>query len=101
MERESFWGIASVLLLATLFHYLASSYYKAGLNRYPGPLLAKFTKLWHWLNVQTGKHYERLLKLHRDYGDVVRIGPNEISIGRPDYVSRIYGVSPGYLKVSW
>ncbi|KAL9106661.1 MAG: hypothetical protein Q9227_008313 [Pyrenula ochraceoflavens] len=93
-------AVVYIVFLCAVIHNLASSYFKAGLNRYPGPLLAKFTKLWHLLDVLSNKHHEHLIQLHKKYGDIVRIGPNELSISRPDYVPRVYGLNPGYLKKS-
>ncbi|PQE28648.1 cytochrome P450 protein [Rutstroemia sp. NJR-2017a BBW] len=39
-----------------------------------------------------------MIRLHRKYGDVVRIGPNALSIARVDYVPKIYGISSGFTK---
>ncbi|EKM51985.1 uncharacterized protein PHACADRAFT_212598 [Phanerochaete carnosa HHB-10118-sp] len=50
------------------------------LAKYPGPILAKITKLHHALIVHTGKQHLHIKSLHEQYGDVVRIGPNEVSI---------------------
>ena len=90
---------ASILLTVTATFYLVRQYRKNGLNRYPGPWLAKFTKLWLRFNVKTNQHQHHLLKLHRKYGPVVRIGPNNLSIASPDYVALIYGVKNEFLKV--
>lgn len=95
------WSVCLLLAILTLSIILEAlrNYYYGGLNRYPGPLLAKFTDFWHWLDVQSNQHHHHIIHLHRHYGDVVRIGPNKLSISRPDYVPHVYGVSTGFLKV--
>ncbi|KAF4625151.1 hypothetical protein G7Y89_g13018 [Cudoniella acicularis] len=80
---ELFWALAAVVGAAVLFQLLAT-YYHNGLNRYPGPLLAKFTRLWYRLDVKANRHQQHLIELHRKYGDVVRIGPNSLSVSNAD-----------------
>lgn len=87
------------LLTATLAYYLVGQYTCNGLNRYPGPWLARFTKFWLRHSVKSNQHQRHLLDLHRKHGDVVRIGPNNLSIANPECVSPIYGVKNAFLKV--
>ena len=92
--------IRVLLLIVTVIGYqLARNYFRGGLNRYPSPVLAKLTKFWHRGDVKSNQHQHHLIELHRKYGDVVRIGANTLSISRPDYVPRVYGVTAGFLKV--
>lgn len=88
-----------IIFVAGIACYLASIYRKNGLNRYPGPLLAKFTNLWYLLDVRTNLHCFHIAELHKKYGDVVRIGPNTLSIANLDYIPRIYGTKDEFLKV--
>ncbi|KAG6816460.1 hypothetical protein H0H87_005943 [Tephrocybe sp. NHM501043] len=50
------------------------------LAKYPGPLMCRISKLWLAFLSLGGKQHMYYLKLHEQYGDVVRIGPNELSI---------------------
>ncbi|KAL5514477.1 hypothetical protein ACEPAG_2565 [Sanghuangporus baumii] len=50
------------------------------LSKYPGPVLAKISKLWITYRQARGKLHLDLKELHGRYGLYVRIGPNEISI---------------------
>lgn len=93
-----FWALAAIAGVVVVSQLLAE-YYHHGLNRYPGPILAKFTRMWYRLDVKANRHPQHLTELHRKYGDVVRIGPNSLSLSSPAYVPRLYGVSQGYLKV--
>lgn len=87
------------LLTATLSYYLVTQYTLNGLSRYPGPWLAKFTKFWHRRSIKSNQHQRHLLQLHQRYGDVVRIGPNNLSVANPKCISLIYGVKNEFLKV--
>ncbi|KAL6308816.1 high nitrogen upregulated cytochrome P450 monooxygenase 2 [Sparassis latifolia] len=50
------------------------------LARYPGPLLLKISKFpMGWVTFQ-GRTHTHGRALHKRYGDIVRIGPNEVSI---------------------
>ena len=99
-SKGTFLLTASLLLIVTATFYLVAQYRKNGLNRYPGPWLAKFTKLWLRLNVKTNQHQHHLLELHRRYGPTIRIGPNNLSIASPECVALIYGVKNEFLKVT-
>nr|BAL05177.1 cytochrome P450 [Phanerodontia chrysosporium] len=49
------------------------------LARYPGPWLLKTSKLWIVRRVKRGGQWRYIRELHQRFGDVVRIGPNELS----------------------
>ena len=91
--------ILIILPVVGIVYQLLASYLQNGLNRYPGPWLAKFTKLWHRLDAKSNQHQHHLLELHRQHGDVVRIGPNTLSIANPDFIPKIFGVKNEFLKV--
>ncbi|KAF8523923.1 cytochrome P450 [Hysterangium stoloniferum] len=64
----------------------------------PGPKLAAVTNLWKTRAVYRKNFTTELHQQHLKYGDVVRIGPNEVSIISPDEVSEIYGQKSTFLK---
>ncbi|GJE91627.1 cytochrome P450 [Phanerochaete sordida] len=78
----------SALSLSILFYRLGPLH---PLSRYPGPLPAKVTKLWHAWQVHAGKQHLYLQRLHDKYGDIVRIGPNEVSIRDASCIMPILG----------
>ncbi|KAG5715374.1 Cytochrome P450 67, partial [Termitomyces sp. T112] len=57
------------------------------LAKYPGPLPCKITKLYFAIVAFGGKQHKWYNELHRRYGDVVRIGPNELSFCSPDLIA--------------
>ncbi|KAI1776940.1 cytochrome P450 [Hypoxylon cercidicola] len=64
------------------------------LSRYPGPILAKITKIPMVLAKYRGDaHWFR--RLHEHYGDTVRVAPNEISYTDPQAWKDIYGFRKG------
>ena len=59
-------------LAASIIFYRLSPFHP--LARYPGPRIARVSKLWHAMMVYEGHQHLYLEKLHKKYGDVVRIG---------------------------
>lgn len=89
--------IPYVLSLLLLVH-LGSNYWR--LRHIPGPILAKFSDLWRLYAVWHGDAEITYFKLHQQYGDVVRVGPNCASISKPDVIPSIYGIGKGFVKAS-
>ncbi|KAI0043483.1 cytochrome P450 [Auriscalpium vulgare] len=48
-------------------------------SKYPGPAIGKVSKLWTSLIYSRGKAHLYYQRLHERYGDVIRVGPNELS----------------------
>ncbi|GME65706.1 hypothetical protein N7449_011801 [Neofusicoccum parvum] len=62
----------------------------APLAKFPGPFWAKLSKVWRAYSTSRDHFHRDLVELHRRYGDVVRIGPNELSVGDPTAFKEIY-----------
>ena len=71
------------------------------LRAFPGPLGAKVSNLWLSLQLANHDAYQKVAKLHRDHGDFVRIGSNDISITHPLAVNAIYGPGSKCIKGDW
>ncbi|KAF7312090.1 Protein kinase domain-containing protein [Mycena indigotica] len=83
---------ASVILYRiSPFHPLAS---------YPGPFIARISKLWLAAIAMSGKQHVYYRDLHRRYGDVVRVGPNELSFASTSAITPMLGTK-GMPKSSW
>jgi len=67
------------------------------LAKYPGPTLAKTSKLWVAYLCVKGDQHRYYKSLHDRYGDVVRVGPNELSIRDASLIHPILGQG-GLLK---
>lgn len=67
--------LASMTIYRTMLHRL---------NGFPGPFLAKVTKLWHAAHLLDSKNHLLLGRLHQQYGNFVRTGEScTLHIGNP------------------
>ncbi|RYO45162.1 hypothetical protein AA0116_g13383, partial [Alternaria tenuissima] len=80
------------IIYARRFHALA---------KYPGPFLASITRLWLVIDVARGKSGETQRRLHRIYGPIVRIAPDEVAIADPEAIRTIYGAQSGFAKTDF
>ncbi|KAJ7755797.1 cytochrome P450 [Mycena metata] len=78
----------STLVLSVLAYRLSPFH---PLAKYPGPVACKTSKLWLTWITSRGKLHVYLKGLHDEYGSIVRIGPNELSITDAPLVSAIMG----------
>ena len=58
---------ASMVVYRLFFHRL---------RNYPGPILARVTKLWHFYHCRNTQNHLVMERLRKQYGDHVRIGKN-------------------------
>ncbi|KZT08063.1 cytochrome P450 [Laetiporus sulphureus 93-53] len=98
-------GATGHLIIRLFLSYLA--YYSALLSsiavyrlsplhplyKYPGPIPCKLSKLWLVYIAYKGKQHEYFRRLHDQYGPIVRLGPNELSILKVDVMPDIVGVN--------
>ena len=88
------------LLLAILFFgsYFARNYFNHGLQKYPGPFFASITNCWRFWDVWGRRPDITHIRLHKENGDVVRLGPNFLSFANPKALKDIYGLNRGFTK---
>lgn len=85
--------LVSMLAYRTFFHRL---------RHYPGPRLASLTQFHHVWNIKNKiDHYKYVDKLHKQYGDFVRIGPNLLSVADPAIVNIVHGPTTKFTKSDW
>ncbi|KAF6824127.1 cytochrome p450 [Colletotrichum musicola] len=73
---------ASMLVYRGCFHRL---------SRFPGPFMARFSNLYVTFKIWNRMHlHEDVRKLHKKYGDVVRVGPTELSINKPGAINAVF-----------
>lgn len=92
----SYWPL---VLISSVVTYLLRNKFRHGLNKYPGPPLAAYTDWWRFFDALGRKPEQTHIKLHRQYGDVVRMGPNIVSFADPRAIKIIYGLNKGFVKV--
>ncbi|KAM0816462.1 hypothetical protein AB5N19_02264 [Seiridium cardinale] len=85
--------IAYSLLLTCTFVVLRLLYNATlhPLSHFPGPLGHRLTVLPRLYQLHTGNLHQHVTALHRQYGSVVRIAPNELSFTDPAAWKDIYG----------
>ena len=79
--------------------YLAQNRFHHGLYKYPGPFLASLTDWWRFFDVLGRRPETTHIRLHRQHGDIVRLGPNALSFADPKALKLIYGLNKGFTKV--
>ncbi|KAI0355856.1 high nitrogen upregulated cytochrome P450 monooxygenase 2 [Trametes cingulata] len=91
--------VSAVVFFATLL--LSTALYRISpfhrLAKYPGPFPCRLSKFWMACISTAGRQHLYIKGLHEGYGDVVRIGPNELSFNDPSIVNVALG-SPGVPK---
>lgn len=81
---------APIVIGFLLLVYIVYYRYLHPLAKYPGPPLASITNLWKTYHLWNLHLPHTLVRLHEQYGDVVRVGPNDLSFRNPDAVNTIY-----------
>lgn len=93
---KAYWPLLTLALLAA--HLIHNKFYK-GLNKYPGHPLAAYTNWWRYWDVSKLHSQETHIALHKEHGDIVRLGPNVLSFADPKAIKTIYGLNKGMTKV--
>ncbi|KAF5585292.1 cytochrome P450 monooxygenase [Fusarium pseudocircinatum] len=88
----------SVAITVALLTALLWRLYNDPLGHIPGPLVARFTPIWLWWLTWTGVECRVIDRLHKKYGPVVRIAPNEVDVSDGAALSLIYIKNGGYMK---
>ena len=86
--------LAAVLLRLIYLRYLTPY------RDIPGPFLATLSPLWKLGGALNGTLHKDITDIHRKYGAIVRIAPDEVSIADPEAIRVIYGHGSGFTKVN-
>ncbi|EEU36092.1 uncharacterized protein NECHADRAFT_87276 [Fusarium vanettenii 77-13-4] len=85
--------ICSILIYRAAFHRL---------NVFPGPFKARLSNLYVTaLGLKKRHLYKEVQELHRKYGDIVRIGPSEISINSSEALHALHSNNTPCIKGPW
>ncbi|KAI8626135.1 cytochrome P450 monooxygenase-like protein [Xylariaceae sp. FL1651] len=72
------------------------------LRHFPGPRLARLSQFYHFFHVRAKvDNYKHLDRLHAQYGEYVRAGPNLLSIADPDLIETIFHPHSNFTKADW
>ncbi|KAL3417395.1 hypothetical protein PVAG01_11395 [Phlyctema vagabunda] len=67
----------------------------------PGPFWASVTRFWYFHRISAGDMHRYTKDLHRQYGPLVRIAPDEVSCSDPEAKDIIYATNKGYTKTDF
>lgn len=93
------WNDALLLLAIALVTRVVYNAFLHPLRKVPGPFLAGVTELWRTTKYARGQWHQDIIDLHRQYGPVVRVSPNEVSFVDQTALEQLYGHSTGTKKV--
>lgn len=89
---------ALALVFGTLFSKLHQAY-SSPLRDVQGPWLARFTRFWYARSTYSRQGHKINMDLHKKYGSIVRIAPNEYSIDDLEASKIIYRSRDPLIKV--
>jgi hypothetical protein len=89
--------LPTILPLLLILHLLRRRY-ASSLRKYPGPVLASFSRLYGFFSVASGEYPNRITALHARYGPVVRIAPNELSFSSLEAARQLLSAGKGFHK---
>jgi cytochrome P450 len=93
--------LVSTALFVILFHrLLLSPFLLSPLRRIPGPKLYAVTK-WRLARDDWGRRTRTINGLHKQYGPVVRVGPNEVHFNSVSALREIYGPGSGFERTQF
>ncbi|KAI0141601.1 cytochrome P450 [Xylariaceae sp. FL1272] len=93
-----YWAVLvpSLIILRMVYRRYASP-----LRSIPGPFAASFTRLWKLRSTLTENTQWEHVELHKKYGPVVRIGPNEVSFSSPQVARNILSAGKRFYKTDF
>ncbi|KAI5919309.1 cytochrome P450 monooxygenase-like protein [Camillea tinctor] len=105
----TFWQAVQVTALGCLAYlggiFVSMLVYRTCLHplrRFPGPWLAQYTQFYHFFKVKDKiDNYRHLARLHAEYGDYVRVGPNLLSVADPDMIGVMFDRDTKFEKADW
>ncbi|KAI2613415.1 cytochrome P450 [Hypoxylon sp. NC1633] len=92
------WYLLIPLLLVVRFFYKR---YASPLREYPGPFLASISRLWKVYSTATEHTHVDHMELHRKYGPIVRIAPDELSFSSPSVARNILSAGKRFYKTDF
>ncbi|CAG8122211.1 unnamed protein product [Penicillium nalgiovense] len=90
------WGAtAGGLFLLWVAYSIIYAFCWSPLRHFPGPKLWAISRIPSSVSVLRGHNHLDILALHKQYGPILRIGPNELAFNTPQAFRDIYGARPG------
>lgn len=90
-----------VLVFLGILSFLYFRAFGGPLGQIPGPLDARFSRLWMIQHSWQGDMHKRMIELHKRYGKLVRTGPNEVSVADLSAIKKMYTAGTKFSKSNW
>ncbi|KAI1079336.1 cytochrome P450 [Whalleya microplaca] len=84
------WPLIATQISLLLISLILWRRYCSPLSNIPGPVLASFTRLWHFHRIFVGDQNLQLIRLHDEHGHFVRIAHDEVSVSHPDGIKKLF-----------
>ncbi|CZT22761.1 related to cytochrome P450 CYP3/CYP5/CYP6/CYP9 subfamilies [Ramularia collo-cygni] len=97
----SFLDITPIILVAGLYLIIIAPIYNLyfhPLRKFPGPKLYAASKLPWGYHYRKGLWHDKVLQLHKTYGHIVRVAPDELSYDIPEAWEEIYSSGSGRIE---
>ncbi|KAI0835183.1 cytochrome P450 [Hypoxylon sp. FL0890] len=92
------WYLLIPLLFITRLLYKR---YASPLREYPGPFLASCSRLWKVISTASEHTHLDHIELHRKYGPIVRIAPDELSFASPAVARNVLSAGKRFYKTDF
>ncbi|KAM7220995.1 cytochrome P450 [Rhypophila decipiens] len=88
-------AIAGVAITGYTLYGIIWRLYFSPIAHIPGPRLAAITWWYEFYYdiILSGQYTFKILELHKQYGPIIRINPDEVHIGDPDFFPQLYPAS--------
>ena len=90
--------IVVLLIILPLAYHIV---FGGPLGAIPGPLSARFSRIWMIKHSWQGDMHRTMIGLHMRHGKLVRTGPNEVSVSDLSAIKQIYGAGTKFRKSDW
>lgn len=93
-------AVLNLIILSTILFvvYSIAIRYRTHLRRVPGPFLSSISNLPRLFSVAGGKAHSDAILLHKQYGTVVRVGPNHVSFSSANDIPTVYSAYTKFEK---
>ncbi|KAI1505783.1 cytochrome P450 [Biscogniauxia marginata] len=95
---KTYWYLVIPLLIIVRSLYRR---YASPLRSYPGPFLASCTRLWKVISTASEHTHWDHVALHRKFGPIVRIAPNELSFSSPQVARQVLSAGKRFYKTDF
>lgn len=87
--------ISTEQLLLWVTYSIIYTFCWSPLRHFPGPKLWAISRIPSNVSILRGRNHLDILALHKQYGPILRIGPNELAFNTAQAFRDIYGARPG------